>query len=64
MKGHRMKEDFCKSALKEAPVGYACNKIIFDKNGIPCDYEFLDVNSAFADLIGLAEKRAGRKKVF
>ena len=56
MKGQMMKEDFCKSALREAPVGYACNKIIFDKNGIPCDYEFLDVNSAFADLIGLAEK--------
>jgi PAS domain-containing protein len=26
------------------------------KTGIPCDYELLDVNSAFADLIGLDEK--------
>lgn len=51
-----MKEDFYRSAMKEAPIGYACQKIICDKNEEPYDYEYLDVNSSFASFVGLEEK--------
>jgi len=33
--------------------GFALHDIIFDENGHPCDYRFLDVNSAFEQLTGL-----------
>jgi len=51
-----MKRDFYKSAMKEAPIGYACHKIICDENGAPYDYEYIDVNSSFAGFVGLEER--------
>lgn len=50
-----MKEDFYQSAMKEAPIGYAFQKIICDENGVPCDYEYIDVNSIFADYVYMEE---------
>lgn len=52
-----MKEDFYRSAMKEAPVGYACQKIICDKDEVPYDYEYIDVNSSFARFVDLEEKK-------
>ena len=57
-----MKDDFYKSVMKEAPIGYACHRIIFEKSGTPYDYEYVDVNSSFEKLIGLrAEELIGRR---
>jgi diguanylate cyclase (GGDEF)-like protein/PAS domain S-box-containing protein len=56
MKGEKMKKDFCKSALKEAPVGYACCKIICNETGKPCDYEYVDMNRAFTRYSGAEEE--------
>lgn len=33
--------------------GFALHEIILDANGEPCDYRFLEVNSAFERLTGL-----------
>lgn len=33
--------------------GYALHEMIFDENGIPCDYKFTDVNPAFEDMTGM-----------
>jgi len=55
MKGEK-KIDFYQSAIKNAPIGYACNKIICDENGEPYDYEYVDVNAAFAGFFGMEEK--------
>jgi PAS domain S-box-containing protein len=33
--------------------GFALHEIIYDKNGKPCDYRFLDLNPAFERLTGL-----------
>jgi len=42
-----MEEDFYKSIIEISPIGYAYHKIICDKEGQPCDYEFLEANDAF-----------------
>jgi len=34
-------------------MGYARHRIILDRTGVPCDYEFLEVNTAFELLSGL-----------
>ena len=33
--------------------GYSLHKMIFDENGVPCDYEFIDVNPAFEEMTGI-----------
>jgi PAS domain S-box-containing protein len=47
------KDDFYKSMLDKMPFGYAYHKLIYDSGGIPCDYEFIEVNPAFEKLTGL-----------
>lgn len=57
-----MNDNFYKSIIKESPMGYAYHKIICDSEGKPCDYEFLEVNSAFEKYIGLkADEIIGKK---
>ena len=53
---------FYKSILEQSPTGYAYHQIILDGTGNSCDYLFLEVNPAFAQLTGLeAEKLIGRR---
>ncbi|WP_172632568.1 PAS domain S-box protein [Methanohalophilus mahii] len=48
-----MRGYFQKSFLDKISEGYAYNRIILDENGVPCDYEFLEVNAAFEKQTGL-----------
>jgi diguanylate cyclase (GGDEF)-like protein/PAS domain S-box-containing protein len=48
-----MNMSFYRQAVAESSVGYAYHKIIYDKNGVPFDYEFVEVNAAFEALTGL-----------
>src|SRR5471030_1949962 len=48
-----MNNNFYKQLIENLPTGYSYNKIICDKNGIPCDFEILEVNFAFERLTGL-----------
>lgn len=48
-----MTDDFYKKLIQESPIGYAYHKIICDDDGIPCDYEFIEINAGFEALIGL-----------
>src|SRR5690554_3072215 len=43
--------DFYKWLIEQCPSGYAYQKIIC-QDGVPVDYEFLEVNSAFSRFIG------------
>ncbi len=43
--------------MEEAPIGYACQKIICDEHGEPYDYEFIDVNSSFADCVFMRDTK-------
>ena len=47
-----MKENFYKSIIQESLYGYAYHKIICDEDGVPCDYEFIEVNNSFEILTG------------
>jgi PAS domain S-box-containing protein len=46
-------EIFYKQLIEESPTGYAYHKIICDKDGIPCDYEFIEINATFEKFTGL-----------
>jgi len=48
-----MDDKFYKQLIEESLTGYAYHKIICDESGIPCDYEFIEVNSTFETLTGL-----------
>ena len=41
------------SIISKAPFGYAYHRMIVDANGLPVDYEFLEVNAAFEQITGL-----------
>ena len=47
-----MDDNFYKQLIEDSPIGYAYNKIICD-NGMPCDYEFIEVNAEFERITGL-----------
>ena len=51
-----MRNDFYWLLVEQSSTGYANHRIICDGNGIPCDYEFVEVNAAFEKYTGL--KRA------
>jgi len=55
--------DIYKDLMKELPVGYAYHKIICNDEGIPCDYEYIDVNKAFESNTGLVGSKIIGKKV-
>ena len=48
-----MEENFYKEIVENSQIGYAYHKIICDNEGVPCDYEFIEVNRAFEKLTGL-----------
>jgi len=57
-----MDKIFYKQLIEDSPSGYAYHRIICDDAGIPCDYEFIEVNPAFKILTGLNNLDiAGRK---
>ncbi len=57
-----MNAGFYKTVLDESPAAYAYHKILLDASGMPCDYEFLEVNAAFEHYTGLyAADIIGRK---
>ncbi|HKL86292.1 MAG TPA: PAS domain-containing protein [Treponemataceae bacterium] len=47
-----MDDSIYKSIIQESSFGYTYNELVFDKSGIPVDYIFRDVNSAFASFLG------------
>ena len=42
--------------MERSSLGFARHKMIYDENGVPCDYVFISLNRAFEELSGL--KRA------
>jgi PAS domain S-box-containing protein/putative nucleotidyltransferase with HDIG domain len=48
-----MDDKFYKKIVENSQIGYAYHKIICDDDGVPSDYEFIEVNRAFEKLTGL-----------
>ena len=53
----------CEKILKKAPFGYALQKILLGDNGIPNDFEYIEVNEAFEKLTGLNKDKIIGKKI-
>lgn len=53
--------DLYKSMIDQVSLAYAYHRIICDENGVPTDYEFVEVNPAFERMTGLkAEELIGK----
>lgn len=57
-----MEANMLRDVLMNAPFGYACHKVLFDTEGQPQDYVFLDINPAFEEMTGLKRKDIIGKK--
>lgn len=58
-----MTNEFYKQLLDQSPMGYAYHKILCDQEGIPIDYEFIEVNGMFEQLTGLNKREILGKKI-
>ncbi|MCF7936365.1 MAG: PAS domain S-box protein [Synergistales bacterium] len=47
-------EEMCREIIEQSSSGYAYHRIVADGDGVPRDYEFLDVNARFEELTGLS----------
>lgn len=57
-----MKEQLLEYLFKKSPVALSYHKAIFDKDGVPYDCEFLDVNNIYESMIGLKDYEVIRKR--
>jgi len=57
-----VKEQLLEYLFKKSPVALSYHKAIFDKDGIPYDCEFLDVNNIYENMIGLKDYEVIGKK--
>ncbi|KPU46353.1 putative diguanylate cyclase YegE [Oxobacter pfennigii] len=57
-----MKEIIMPEIMQKAPISYAYHKVVYNREGIPDDYIFLDVNSAFEEMTGLKKGTIAGKK--
>lgn len=54
--------DLYQKIIHQAPMGYACHRIICNEAGVPVDYEFIEVNPAFEGFTGIStEAVTGRR---
>ena len=59
----RASEHRYRGLFESMTEGFALHEIICDKKGKPCDYRFLEMNSAFEELTGLKRKNVVGKTV-
>src|SRR5690349_12394107 len=53
-------EDHYRTLVQSIDIGLCTIEVLFDDDGRPVDYRFLDLNPAFAELTGL-HQAAGRR---
>mgnify|MGYP006421494603 CR=1 FL=1 len=58
-----MDDKTLKPLTNQLSIGFANHKIICDENGKPCDYEFVEINPACEEIIGLKAENVIGKKV-
>ena len=58
-----MSREACLKMIQEASFGYGHHRIILDESGDPCDFEILDANPAFGELIGKKDEDLVNKKI-
>lgn len=55
--------NYHRTILDSIPGGMQIAQILYDDQGVPCDYMFLDVNSVFAEIMGLTKEEIIGKTV-
>lgn len=50
-----MKEEFFKEFFEKSPTAYSCVKVIYDHNGVPCDYLYLAINKEYEMMMELQD---------
>ncbi len=58
-----MKDVFYGDLIEHLPNGYSYHKVLYDKDGNPVNYIFLDVNKSFEKITGLNRENILNKKV-
>jgi len=48
-----MKEQYFREFFKKSPTAYSCHRVILDEQGLPEEYEFIEVNEAYENMSGL-----------
>ena len=59
----KVNDNFYKKLIEKSPTGYAYHRIICGGDGLPCDYEFIEVNAAFEAFTGLKACNIIGKKI-
>lgn len=49
-------EEFNKAIIDKMLNAYAFHRILLDEDGNPCDYEFIDVNPSFEQVLGISKE--------
>lgn len=57
-----MAEHTYKKILAQSPIGYAYFQILCDGNGLPVDYQFIDLNPAYESMMGLKSNDVAGKR--
>lgn len=57
-----MDKNIANEILQQSPFGYAYHKIIFDDDGNPQDFLYVDVNKAFFNMVSIEENNIIGKK--
>ncbi|MBN2642188.1 MAG: PAS domain S-box protein [Victivallales bacterium] len=55
--------EWFRGSLRASTIGYAEHKIILNDEGIPCDYEYIDVNQTYELLSGFSSEELIGKRV-
>jgi len=55
-------QDFYQTIVNQSPIGYAYQKILFNDSGLPCDFQFIYVNPAFKEILGLKSQEIAGKR--
>lgn len=50
------RNSFYQSVVEQTAVGYSYNRVIYDENGLPIDYEFVEMNKAYESMLGILER--------
>lgn len=55
--------NFYKTIIENSPIGYFYSKIIYDDNDEPKDYEIIEVNEAYENMVGIEAKHLIGKNI-
>nr|WP_295969958.1 diguanylate cyclase [uncultured Bacillus sp.] len=59
-----MKEHYYKTFFRKSPTAYSYHRALFDEQGMPVDYEYLELNESCEKLLGLHAAKITNKRFY